>query len=1842
MKNWKRKMKRVIAVMLTMILMGTNVNMTVLATETVFGGDAGGTVSTGDASSTVSSGNAGGSQESTVSGGDFTEVSTEAELNAAIENGENVKLTADIALTEELYIYDSLILDLNGQTISGPVSGISVYVSTSGVIFRDSSVEQTGSIQDCSRAIHIYSGSECTIESGSYSGMPAITNEGLLVINGGSFYSNNYSSTVQSRGTMIVNGGQLYAGNEATLVIYGDSQTTIVDCEFLPQPNTNSEPARGNIEYSSGTLALSGTNPPALTLYNDSGSEISIGSVGDTDAAIQIPDTHRFVDSNGYGVVTLSNGSMYSFEKIPPQAMWGASATDSNMSEGDLSEALSEAATDSSIQYIKLTDSLTSVGYTINGGAFTLDLNGETVTGVENMSVFTVTGSGTAVTFTDSATRMAGTVTAVGTDGNCAAVLVKDGANVTMEKGTYTGGYAPLMVEENGSAMVNGGTFDGSATQYAIFFVGEKLTFVEGVFESGALVYAGGILDLSGVTTSGYEFCFWNVPGENQISIPNGYMWIDYAGNIDNEINVDDVLTLGEVVTVSFAANGGSGTMTPVSVVKGEYLLPDCAFTAPDDLDFLGWAESVDGKTISGAYAVTEDITFYAIWGKEYDLYVGGVSMEDGDYLACDATAVSDAQPTTGGYAYYKDGVLTLKDYVYAGEGYWYDVGDDWGYSCVLYSKNDLEVKLEGENGLTNTESGCDGIVIEGDLIISGTGSLELDAEYFGIWSIEDYDEEADDYVGGSITIENGSVSIKTYGEGIYADGDVTVNNGTLKIQTENDGIDVGGDVTVNDGTLNIEAYYSGIDTEKNVTVNDSMVCIEAYEYGMKAAKEIMIQGGFVDIATDGVAMYSNEGIVFDENMVELLVPSEGNVLAGEGEYYIVDVENTAAGSVIIVSKTAHNWSVDYAHNHVAHWHTCVDEDCFLTKDNSLYASADGSAYGTHDTNGENGICSVCGYNINKEIAVYVGGLGLAEGEFLSNSGKISATQPTTGGYAYYKDEVLTLNNYIHKGDGYLYDGAFSGAIYSELEELEIVLQGESQLDNTDADSIGITVYGGNLTISGTGSLKIVADYGINTYGEWNDAGERISGGNVTIEGGTIIVDAEKDSISCDGDMTIEDGTITLASGNDAVYFYSDLIIEGGKITIDAYDDGISLFGELVMNAGTLDITTEDDDGIDVCEVVDIIINGGSITIDADDKGIDSDGSLIIEDGSLDITSDTDDCVDVDGGITIHGGVITLNADDDGFRADENILIEGGIITADTGDYGIVTFADLTIRGGMITLTSDLDAEPEGAPAIRVEGELTLGEQAEIQKPEGGTVDTLQEELNTEGVYVYYQSIVDETGETSTYVVIKEKLQLKEGVTLVEDTLTYGESISVLQFDKAVFGNYVGDTIEGTIAWKEPMVIPTVAVNSAAWVFTPDNEAYGPVEGTVAIVVKKAENAPNMPQSTMNVPYSTGKVSAVTLPESWNWQESDKDTVLEVGVASLATAVYTGTDAGNYEKESVTIAIIRDSCRHSGGTATCKVQAVCTVCGESYGELSALHGETELRGVLAASCTEDGYTGDTYCKVCEEKLASGEIEDATGHSYASRVTKEPTIEEAGVRTYTCGSCGDFYTEAIEKLPAPEPTEAPTAVPTVAPTAVPTEAPTVVPTVAPTAVPTVAPTAVPTEAPTAVPTVAPTAVPTEAPTVVPTEAPTTVPTEAPTAVPTVAPTAVPTVAPTVVPTVAPTAVPTITPTAVPTVAPTAIPTEAPTTVPTAAPAQVSKTYGKPFIKEDAGKNGWEMIRGEVTKAIEGDTIVVDMNGTTDVPGEVFDDIKGKDITITLDMGEELSWIVNGKEVTADKV
>lgn len=84
------------------------------------------------------------------------------------------------------------------------------------------------------------------------------------------------------------------------------------------------------------------------------------------------------------------------------------------------------------------------------------------------------------------------------------------------------------------------------------------------------------------------------------------------------------------------------------------------------------------------------------------------------------------------------------------------------------------------------------------------------------------------------------------------------------------------------------------------------------------------------------------------------------------------------------------------------------------------------------------------------------------------------------------------------------------------------------------------------------------------------------------------------------------------------------------------------------------------------------------------------------------------------------------------------------------------------------------------------------------------------------------------------------------------------------------------------------------------------------------------------------------------------------------------------------------------------------------------------HTETVVKDAKAATCIADGYTGDTYCKLCGVKISSGTVIKAAGHKYdAGKVTKEPTVDAEGVKTYTCTVCGATKTEAIAKLTKPE-------------------------------------------------------------------------------------------------------------------------------------------------------------------------------------------------------------------------
>ena len=76
------------------------------------------------------------------------------------------------------------------------------------------------------------------------------------------------------------------------------------------------------------------------------------------------------------------------------------------------------------------------------------------------------------------------------------------------------------------------------------------------------------------------------------------------------------------------------------------------------------------------------------------------------------------------------------------------------------------------------------------------------------------------------------------------------------------------------------------------------------------------------------------------------------------------------------------------------------------------------------------------------------------------------------------------------------------------------------------------------------------------------------------------------------------------------------------------------------------------------------------------------------------------------------------------------------------------------------------------------------------------------------------------------------------------------------------------------------------------------------------------------------------------------------------------------------------------------------VNGTCEDCGYACG-----HADREIRDAKKATCTGDGYTGDTYCKTCGDKVQSGTVLKATGHTGGTA-----TCTSAAV----CRVCGQTY------------------------------------------------------------------------------------------------------------------------------------------------------------------------------------------------------------------------------------
>lgn len=136
-------------------------------------------------------------------------------------------------------------------------------------------------------------------------------------------------------------------------------------------------------------------------------------------------------------------------------------------------------------------------------------------------------------------------------------------------------------------------------------------------------------------TRSGYQFDKWNTKANGSgTSYSNG-------AYIKPTANVTLWAQWKRVYTVTFNANGGSGTMSPQSIVAGEsHSLNGNTFTKYHHV-FKGWNTKADGSGTSysnyGYITLNSDITLYAQWelnflGGSINMCNGSTSMQTGAY----------------------------------------------------------------------------------------------------------------------------------------------------------------------------------------------------------------------------------------------------------------------------------------------------------------------------------------------------------------------------------------------------------------------------------------------------------------------------------------------------------------------------------------------------------------------------------------------------------------------------------------------------------------------------------------------------------------------------------------------------------------------------------------------------------------------------------------------------------------------------------------------------------------------------------------------------------------------------------------------------------------------------------------------------------------------------------------------------------------------------------------------------------------------------------------------------------------------------------------------------------
>lgn len=202
------------------------------------------------------------------------------------------------------------------------------------------------------------------------------------------------------------------------------------------------------------------------------------------------------------------------------------------------------------------------------------------------------------------------------------------------------------------------------------------------------------------------------------------------------------------------------------------------------------------------------------------------------------------------------------------------------GPAIYVQNSDTTKIVLKGANKITSTTTtDLDGAIYsKDDLILSGTGSLEVNSNYDGIVSKD------------TLVIDSGTYVINASDDGIRGKDNVAIVDGDFTITAKGDGIkstneqdSSKGYVAIDGGKFNITSVNDGIQAETELVIKGGEFTIKTSgnantdsAKGLKAGVLVEINGGTFDLNTTDDGIHSNGNATINKGNIKVTSKDDG------------------------------------------------------------------------------------------------------------------------------------------------------------------------------------------------------------------------------------------------------------------------------------------------------------------------------------------------------------------------------------------------------------------------------------------------------------------------------------------------------------------------------------------------------------------------------------------------------------------------------------------------------------------------------------------------------------------------------------------------------------------------------------------------------------------------------------------------------------------------------------------------------------------------------------------------------------------------------------------------------